>query len=454
MEHTIAALATSPISGGVAVVRISGQTAYEVASKLFVPANANKKIQDAKGYTAMYGHFVYKGKQLDEVVALCFREPRSYTGEDVVELQCHGGEAVSNAILRACFEYGAQPAHAGEYTKRAFLSGRISLTEAEAVMDIINAGSRKSLQAASSAMQGALYNEIKKTREALLVIAGHISAYTDYPEEDVEELQTYALIGILTQEKQRLQLLINSYDKAAVLKRGIKTAIVGSPNVGKSTLLNLLSGFERAIVTPIAGTTRDIVEQEVFLGGVRLILADTAGIRSTKDEIEAEGIRRSQKQMENADLIIAVFDASAMETQNDIDLAIKCNGKRALCVLNKTDLDKQFNIDKISQYFEKIITISAKERGFINIIEEAIEQLCTVDIDTDAPMIANERQLYEAKKAFSAVEDALSAAIGGVTLDAIGVCIDDAMHALYSLTGENATADIIDEVFSKFCVGK
>lgn len=454
MEHTIAALATPPMVGGVAVVRISGQTAYEVASRLFRPADKSKKLENAKGYTAMYGHFVHNGQCLDEVVALCFRAPKSYTGEDVVELQCHGGEAVSNALLRACFESGAQPAQAGEFTKRAFLSGRISLTEAEAVMDIINAGSKKSMQAASAAMQGALYSEIKKTKDALLILAGHISAYTDYPEEDVEELKQEALINVLSKENKRLQALVSSYDKAAVLKRGIKTAIVGSPNVGKSTLLNLLSGFERAIVTPIAGTTRDIVEQEVFLGGVRLILADTAGIRSTKDEIEAEGIRRSLSQMENADLIIAVFDASITQTQSDIELAKKCKDKKALCVLNKTDLKQMFNINEISAFFSKVITISAKQRQFIDVIEEAIEQLCSVDIDTDAPMIANERQLFEAKRAQEALAEALSAAEQGVTLDAVGVCIDDALNALYSLSGENATADIIDEVFSKFCVGK
>lgn len=442
------------MAGGVAVVRVSGQTAYEVAARIFRPADTTKKIENAKGYTAMYGHFVHNGQCLDEVIALCFRGPKSYTGEDVVELQCHGGEAVSSALLRACFENGAQPAQAGEFTKRAFLSGRISLTEAEAVMDIINAGSRKSLLAASSAMQGALYNEIQKARNALLGLAGHISAYVDYPEEDVEELKQDVLINVLLQENNRLQALISSYDKAAVLKRGIKTAIVGSPNVGKSTFLNLLSGFERAIVTPIAGTTRDVVEQEVFLGGVRLILADTAGIRKTEDQIEAEGIRRTYNQMENADLIIAVFDASADETQNDIELAKKCSGKRALCVLNKTDLEQRFNINEISSFFSTVITISAKQRQFIDVVEEAIEQLCSVDIDTDAPMIANERQLFEAKKAQEAVSEALLAAQQNVPLDAVGVCIDDAMNSLYSLTGENATADIIDEVFSKFCVGK
>ena len=455
MEQTIAAIATPPGTGGIAVVRISGENAYAVAEKVFLPISQSKRIADQKGYTALFGHFVADGKVADEVVALCFRAPRSYTGEDVVELSCHGGSAVSEQLLRACFDAGARPANAGEFTKRAFLNGRISLTQAEAVMDIINATSRQGAAAAAAAMEGALYQKIKAVQQHLITLAGHIAAYTDYPEEDVEELSLDTLAAGLKEDKAVLDKMIAAYDTGAVLRRGVQTAIVGSPNVGKSTLLNLLSGFARAIVTPVAGTTRDVVEQEILIGGVRLLLADTAGIRETKDEIEAEGIRRSYQHLDRAGLILAVFDASSTVSAEDIALAEKCKGRPALAILNKTDLPQAFDAEKIAPYFYKTVPISAKDTAFLPEVEKAVLDVLGVStLDTDAGLLANERQLSAAKEAQTALADALSAVQSGFTLDAAGVCMDDALHALYALTGEDATEDVINEVFSKFCVGK
>ncbi len=454
-EKTIAAIATPPGTGGIAVIRISGDEAYAVASRVFEPANPKKKLADAKGYTALFGHFTENGVHCDEVVALCFRAPHSYTGEDVVELSCHGGSAVSQRLLRACFAAGAQPAGAGEFTKRAFLSGRISLTQAEAVMDMINASSQQGAQAAAAAMEGALYGKIKAVQDTLITLAGHIAAYTDYPEEDVPELSMQALTESLGQAKNVIDRLIEGYDTGAVLRRGVDTAIIGSPNVGKSTLLNLLSGFERAIVTPIAGTTRDVVEQEIQLAGIRLLLADTAGIRDTQDVVEAEGIRRSYTHLERAGLIFAVFDGSCPLQPSDLALAQKCAGRPAIAILNKTDLPQQADAESLRRCFQTVIHISAKDPSFLPRVEQAVASvLHLTGLDPDACLLANERQLHAARDAQQALDDALNAAQTGMTLDAVGVCMDDALYALYSLTGENVREDVVEEVFSKFCVGK
>lgn len=454
-DSTVAAIATPPGKGGIAVVRISGPQAYRVASAVFRPADPKKSLEKAKGYTALFGHFILDGAVADEVVALCFRAPRSYTGEDVVELSCHGGSAVSELLLRACLCAGAQPAGPGEFTKRAFLSGRISLTQAEAVMDLIGATGRQAAAAAAASMEGALYKKIEGVRAKLVALAGHLAAFIDYPEEDVPDLSAKALAATVRECLDAMETLIAGYGTGEVLRRGVRTAIVGSPNVGKSTLMNLLAGFERAIVTPVAGTTRDVVETELSLGGVRLHLADTAGIRQTSDVVEAEGIRRSYAQLERAGLVLAVFDASRKAQPEDEDLARRCAGRPALAILNKSDLAKNFDETRIAPYFFKIISISAKDADFLPVVENAVSEILgTAHADPDALLLANERQLAAAQRAAAALRDALRAVQDGMTLDAAGVCIDDALEALYALTGEHAGDDVIEEVFSKFCVGK
>ncbi len=453
--NTVAAIATPPGVGGIAVVRVSGDGAYRVAGAVFRPKNKARRLAEQPGYTALFGHFVENGVLCDEVVALCFRAPHSYTGEDVVELSCHGGSAVSARLLRACCAAGAAPAGPGEFTRRAFLSGRISLTQAEAVMDLIGASSRQGADAAAAVMEGALFRKIDAVRAGLLVLAGHIAAAADYPEEEVPELSEAAVSDALCGAKAVLDALIAGYDTGAILRRGVRTAIVGSPNVGKSTLLNLLSGFERAIVTPVAGTTRDVVEQEIQLGDVRLLLADTAGLRRTDDVVEAEGIRRSYQHLERAGLVLAVFDASAALSADDFALAEKCAGRPAVAILNKSDLPPRADAAALRPYFDTVIAISARDASFLPEVERAVAgALRLADADPDACLLANERQLAAARAARDALSDALGAVGDGMTVDAVGVCLDDALHALYTLTGENATEDVIDEVFSKFCVGK
>ncbi len=452
---TIAATATPPGKGGIAVIRISGPEAFSIAAKIFKPKDTKKSILEAKGYTALFGHFMQKGKVCDEVLALCFRAPKSYTGEDVVEISCHGGSAVSGALLRACYSAGAQVAEPGEFTRRAFLNGRISLTQAEGILDMINATSRQGVNAAAVLMEGALHKKIIGVRTNLTELASHIAAFSDYPEEDVPELENTALLNYLNTAINDLSQLLHNYNAGKIFRSGIRASIVGSPNVGKSTLLNTMAGFERAIVTPIAGTTRDVIEQEINLDDVNLILCDTAGLRQTSDIAEAEGIRRSKLQMERADLVIAVFDGSKKVTKDDEELAQLCKDKPSVAIINKADLTQLFEKEAIENYFNFIVQVSANDDKFLPLIKEAVMGALNVaDINPDACLIANERQFDLANKAHEALLQASDALSGGFTLDAVGVCVDDALNVLFELTGENATQTVIDEVFSRFCVGK
>ena len=448
MQHsTIAAIATAPGAGGIAIVRLSGPESYEVAAKVFRPANPAKKVADAKGYTAMFGAFVEGEEAFDEGVALFFRAPHSYTGEDVVELSCHGGSAVARRLVEACIA-------AGEYTRRAFLNGKLSLTQAEAVMDIISADGRQGAALANASLNGALARKIAAQKDALTALQAHLAAWVDFPEEDVPELSQSHLCDVLGGVEQELDALIQSYDAGAVLREGVDCAIVGKPNAGKSTLLNLLAGFDRAIVTPVAGTTRDVVEQAVQLGDVRLNLFDTAGLRQTEDEIEAEGIRRSWKKLDEAGLILAVFDGSERPTREDLELAQRCAGRPAIALVNKEDKPTRFDAELIAPYFAMVLPVCCQEEGARKVIAAAVARLLgTNQIDPHAASLSGQRQLSAATRARDAVAGALDAA-QGLGLDAVSVCVDDALDALCELTGENASEAVINEVFERFCVGK
>ena len=446
MQHsTIAAIATAPGAGGIAIVRLSGPESYEVAAKVFRPANPAKKVANAKGYTAMFGAFVEGEEAFDEGVALFFRAPHSYTGEDVVELSCHGGSAVARRLVEACIAAGAS---------RAFLNGKLSLTQAEAVMDIISADGRQGAALANASLNGALARKIAAQKDALTALQAHLAAWVDFPEEDVPELSQSHLCDVLGGVEQELDALIQSYDAGAVLREGVDCAIVGKPNAGKSTLLNLLAGFDRAIVTPVAGTTRDVVEQAVQLGDVRLNLFDTAGLRQTEDEIEAEGIRRSWKKLDEAGLILAVFDGSERPTREDMELAQRCGGRPAIALVNKEDKPTRFDADLIAPYFAMVLPVCCQEEGARKVIAAAVARLLgTNQIDPHAASLSGQRQLSAATRARDAVAGALDAA-QGLGLDAVSVCVDDALDALCELTGENASEAVINEVFERFCVGK
>ena len=439
------------------MVRVSGPEAFAIAARVFTPANPARRLEQAKGYTAMLGRSYLKGKPLDETVALCFRAPRSYTGEDVVELSVHGGTVMANALLEALYDAGARPAGPGEFTRRALQNGRLSLTQAEAVMEVISANGRQGAALAQAALGGALAKRIGAIQTALQSLNAHLTAWVDYPEEDVPELTPAHLTETLTAQKTQLDDLINGYGAGAVLRHGVDCVLLGRPNVGKSTLLNLLAGFERAIVTPVAGTTRDIVEQAVQLGEIRLNLFDTAGVHEAADEIEAEGIRRSWRKLEEAGLVLAVFDASAPLTAQDMAIAEKCQGRPALAILNKNDLtDSTENAAaQLAPYYKKVVSLCAKDAASLQMLSAAVAELLgTARLDENAAQLCSARQYAAAVRARDAVAEAIASQREGFGLDAAAVCITDALQALCDLTGENAAESTIDEVFATFCVGK
>lgn len=452
---TIAAIATAPGAGGIAVVRLSGPESYAVAERVFRPQNPAKRVADAKGYTALFGHFVRGDEPFDEGVALFFRAPHSYTGEDVVELSCHGGTAVARLLVEACVAAGAAPAGPGEYTRRAFLNGKLGLTQAEAVMDLVSASGKQGAALANAALGGALAREIGRQQAALTEVRAHLAAWVDFPEEDVPELSDENLAAVLRGVRSVLAGLIDGYGAGAVLREGVDCAIVGRPNAGKSTLLNLLAGFDRAIVTPVAGTTRDVVEQAVQLGDVRLNLFDTAGLHDTDDMIEAEGIRRSWQKLEQAGLVLAVFDGAEPVRREDLELAAACAGRPAIALINKEDLPTRFDAEAIAACFAIVLPVCCREQAARRVIAAAVARvLGTNTIDPHAAQLSGQRQLAAAVRARGALDDALAALDAGMGLDAVSVCVDDALDALYALTGENAGDAVIDQVFERFCVGK
>ena len=439
------------------MVRVSGPEAFAIAARVFTPRNPARRLEQAKGYTAMLGRTFLKGKPLDETVALCFRAPRSYTGEDVVELSVHGGTVMANALLEALYDAGAQPAGPGEFTRRALENGRLSLTQAEAVMEVISANGRQGAALAQAALDGALAKRIGAIQTALQSLNAHLTAWVDYPEEDVPELTPAHLTETLTAQQAQLDDLIAGYGAGAVLRHGVDCVLLGRPNVGKSTLLNLLAGFDRAIVTPVAGTTRDIVEQAVQLGEIRLNLFDTAGVHEAADEIEAEGIRRSWRKLEEAGLVLAVFDASAPLTAEDMAIAEKCARRPALAILNKNDLTDSTEdaAAQLAPYYKKVVSLCARDAASLQMLSAAVAELLgTARLDENAAQLCSARQYAAAVRARDAVAQAIASQRDGFGLDAAAVCITDALQALCDLTGENAAESTIDEVFATFCVGK
>lgn len=483
MESTVAAISTGLTEAGISVIRISGPEAISIAQKVFVSCSG-KKLSDMNGYTCALGKAVSNKSSIDECIATVFRAPRSYTGEDVVELSCHGGITVTRDILRTVLEAGASPAQAGEFTKRAFLNGKMDLIEAESVMNIINAKSSGEARAALAAKEGHISEEIRMTKFDMLNIAAHLNAWADYPEEDIPEVEPGRIAIEMINCTSRLQQLLNRYDRGKIINSGIDTVIVGKPNVGKSTLMNYLSGLDRSIVTAVPGTTRDTVEEQIAIGDYILNLIDTAGIRDTEDEVEKIGVDRAKKKLENARLVFFVADASKPLDEEDIKIfeSIPKNVPTFI-FFNKIDLietddeDEEYeNRRRISDdystltkkhhifhvtYFEVSLkknykSIHHKDVLDFNRLDKYLERfILGKDASYTSDVISyNERQRELIAKAVEINNNAIKALNAGQTLDAVTVLIEESIGCLAELTGENVTDEIVDKVFHNFCVGK
>lgn len=450
----IAAISTPLGTGGVGIIRISGKNATEIADRIFVSVNG-KKLSSSKGYRAYFGRIFDGETAVDEVVCLVFRAPHSYTGEDVVEINCHGGVVLLKKILRLVLQNGAQAAAPGEFTKRAFLNGKLDLSEAESVMTLISSQGEQGATAAFNQLEGSLSRKIEKINSSLLSLAAHIAAWVDYPDDEIEELGNNELYSTIYNAHLELCALLSNFDSGMAVTNGVEAAIVGKPNVGKSTLMNLLTGYDRSIVTEIEGTTRDVVEETVNLNGCILRISDTAGMRETGDIVEKLGVERSRKKLERAAIVFAVFDLSKPLSDEDKELIDECKDKNVIPIINKTDLEPRLDVDYIKNKLGSPLFISAKSGdGYNELCDRVAELMGTKNFDTTSAMLVNERQRICCQKASDALKDALEALNLGLTPDAIGVCIDDAIAALLELTGQKASEAVVDEVFKQFCVGK
>ncbi len=448
---TIAALSTPVAAAGLGVIRLSGEQAIEVAAKVF----RGRDLTRMEGYTAAFGHVFDGDGDIDECVALVFRAPHSYTGEDTVELSCHGGVYLLKRVLRALYAAGARPAEAGEFTRRAFVNGKMDLTGAEAVMDLIAADGALAARTALAARSGAVFRHLTAVKDSLLGLSAQFSAFVDYPDDDIPDLGETQLQTTLQTCVDSLERLLQDFDAGRILREGVDTVIAGSPNVGKSTLMNMLSGFDRSIVTPVAGTTRDIVEETVKVGDVTLRLADTAGIRDTGDTVEAIGVQRARARVADAGLVLAVFDGSTLLNDADHALIAQLKDTPAIAIINKSDLPQQMDIAYLRNTFRFVVELSAKDGTGKAALTEAVAQITGVyRLQADAPLLATERQRAETVRAVEALKEGLFALDSGLTADAVSVCVDSAVSAILSLTGERTTDAVVNEVFSRFCVGK
>lgn len=455
MKDTIAAISTGQAPGGIGVVRISGPEAVPIGERVF-RARSGKRLGELGGYqAALGGVFDPAGEKLDDCVALVFRAPRSYTGEDVVELSCHGGLYITRQVLDAVLAAGARPAGRGEFTRQAFLNGKLDLAQAESVMELIGAQGRQAARLALAGSGGALSKKLEGMIEELGDLVSQLAAWADFPEEDVEEVTGRQAEQALEKIRQELQGLLAGFEQGKMYREGLRTVIAGRPNVGKSTLMNLLAGRERSIVTPYPGTTRDVVEESVTLAGVPLLLADTAGLRDASDPVEEIGVAAARERLKSAQLVLAVFDSSRELDGEDLALMDSLRDVPAVAVVNKTDLPCLLDLDLIRRRFPYWVELSAAQGTGGEELEAAVARLLgTENFDPGDGELFTQRQRSAAARALEGVDQGREALALGMTLDAVTVCAEDALSALYELTGRRVSDEVVDQVFEQFCVGK
>ncbi len=456
MFDTIAAISTARGEGGIGIVRISGDNAFEILGKIFKP-KSGKSVNELKNFSINYGKLYNENNEVvDEVLVSLMKGPNTYTKEDIVEINCHGGYLITEKVLELVLRFGGRHAEQGEFTRRAFINGRIDLTQAEAVMDLIHSKTDKSISLSLDQLRGDLRSQIAHLKKLLLDVAAHVNVVLDYPEEGIDDPLPDNLVDNLKTVMDTANELILSYDKGKMIKEGVKTAIVGKPNVGKSSLLNALLREERAIVTHIAGTTRDIIEEVINIKGIPLVLVDTAGIRKTDDIVENMGVEKSFEQIDKADFILFVVDGSQELTEEDMKINERLLGKKVLGIINKNDLTQVADLSKLNS-INSIINISAKENYGIKDMEDEIYDLIirgTVEDSSRKLVITNIRHKTALEKTKDAIKNIFETIEIGLPMDLIAVDLKEALDSLSEVTGEISTEDLLDHVFKNFCVGK
>lgn len=453
---TIAAIATSIGEGGISIIRVSGDKSIELVDSIFKGKNS-RKLHDIKPYTMRYGHVVDKnGSKLDEVIISYMKGPKSFTAEDTIEINCHGGVVGTNRILQEMIRAGARMAEPGEFTKRAFLNGRIDLSEAEAVMDIIRAKTELSLKSALMQSEGAISREIKIIRNNLLSVIAHIEATVDYPEEDMEEITAEKVNEDVNDLIREIEILLSTADEGKILREGLSAVIVGKPNVGKSSLLNALVKEKKAIVSEVPGTTRDAIEEYINIEGIPIKIVDTAGIRETEDIVEKIGVEKSKEKIDEADLVILVLDLSVNLTQEDREIIEYIKDKKYIVLLNKSDLDDKIDKSELKNLKSKYITnVSVKTGEGLNLFKDHIKDLFfNGEIKTEGIFVTNIRHKQALIRAKENLESSLNALEYTSAIDLASIDIRNAWMNLGEITGEALEEDIIHKIFSEFCLGK
>ena len=453
---TIAAIATAMSSSGIGIIRISGDAAVQIVDRIFFMKNG-KKISDMPTHTIHYGHIKDEDEVIDEVMVVLMRAPKSYTKEDTVEIDCHGGVYVMKRVLETVIKYGARPAEPGEFTKRAFLNGRIDLAQAESVIDIIHAKNEFALKSSERQLSGSLSSAVKTVREKLLHEIAFIESALDDPEHISLDGYPKTLQGIVEEAGKEIRKLLANSDNGKILKEGISTVIIGKPNAGKSSLLNTLVGEERAIVTDIAGTTRDVLEEQINLNGIILNVIDTAGIRKTDDVVEKIGVDRAKKYLNDADLAIYVVDTSTQLDENDFEIMELLKDRKAIILLNKSDLAPVTDRESIRKHLDKkMIAISAKEQTGIGELEETIREMFFTGEVTfnDEVYITNIRHKTALQEAMNSLNLVVQSIMDGMPEDFYSIDLMNAYEELGSIIGEAVEDDLVNEIFSKFCLGK